>query len=131
MNAVSMRGARRVDDSGNREITLNRWSEADRDGAIGRSDMRRLCIGIRIDRHGLDAEFSTCVNDANGNLAAIGDKEAIQHGPTHQLPDGRIAELQKVKALSPFLPAILPSCHPAIEEVIRAPMMVCAFRERL
>ena len=41
--------------------------------------MRGTDISVRVDRDGLDAELAACVDDAQGDLAAVGDEDALDH----------------------------------------------------
>lgn len=43
------------------------------------SHMQRIGIGIRIDRNGGDAHLLRRLDDPAGNLAAIGDKDFLDH----------------------------------------------------
>ena len=51
---------------------------------VGRLDMQRRGIGVRIDRDSGDAHAPRGADDAAGDLAAVGDQDFIEH--RHRLP---------------------------------------------
>jgi len=67
---------------GNVEIGIARRRRADADGFVGEAHVHRVGVGRRIDRHGRDAEFFRRAKDAQGDLAAVGDQNLVEHGST-------------------------------------------------
>ncbi len=63
----------------NREVTLycRRRTYANR--LMRHRDMQRVLVGIGIDRHGCDPHPLRRPDDAAGDLAAIGDQNALEH----------------------------------------------------
>src|SRR5262249_50064263 len=53
---------------------------------VGLSDVARLAVRIGIDRDGPDAEAAAGPHDAYGDLAAIGDQDALEHRITYGRP---------------------------------------------
>jgi hypothetical protein len=47
-------------------------------GSVGRADMWRATVSVRIDGHGAQAFCPGGTNDADSDFAAIGDEEAIE-----------------------------------------------------
>jgi hypothetical protein len=41
--------------------------------------VERLDVGLRIDREGLDAQFAAGPDDAEGDFAAVGDEDFLNH----------------------------------------------------
>ena len=60
------------------EIGLRRRRRADMDGLVGHLDMQRVRVGVGIDGDGLDAHLAGRLDDAAGDLAAIGDQNLLE-----------------------------------------------------
>jgi hypothetical protein len=80
MNGGSAGGAGRFDDAFNLQIAVARRRRADPVGLIGHSDEHRVRIGVGIHRDGPDPEAFRRTDDAAGDLAAIRDQDAFEHG---------------------------------------------------
>ena len=52
---------------------------ADRYRLIGHLDVQPVAVGLGIDRHRLDAELPRRLDDAAGDLAAVGDEDLVEH----------------------------------------------------
>ena len=52
----------------------------DADGLVGELDVHRIDIGLGIDGDGFDIELAAGADDAEGDFAAIGDQDALEHG---------------------------------------------------
>ena len=63
-----------VDDPVFQQIGLGRRSGADQDGLIGHLDREGVRVRLGIDLHGADAHAFGGLDDADGDLAAIGDQ---------------------------------------------------------
>ena len=68
-----------VNDLVDHEIGLSRGGRADGDRLIGHFDMKRVLVGFRIDGDGLDAHAARRLDDAAGDLAAVGDEDLLEH----------------------------------------------------
>ena len=49
------------------------------DGLVGHLDMQRVAVGVGIDRDRLDAHPARGLDDAAGDLAAVGDQDFLEH----------------------------------------------------
>ena len=78
MNRLRARGARRGDDPAGVEIRLGRQAAADRHELVARSDVRAVAIGVGADRDRRNAHASRGTRDPHGDLAPIGDQQAIE-----------------------------------------------------
>ena len=48
-------------------------------GLVGEAHDRGLGVGGRVDRDGLDAELAAGARDPQGDLAAVGDQDLLEH----------------------------------------------------
>src|SRR5581483_11372778 len=71
-----LRGA---DDRRHVEVARRRGWRADADGLIREQHVLQAVIGGGMDRDGLDAELAAGAQDAQSNLAAVGDDDLLQH----------------------------------------------------
>ena len=62
----------------NVEVALARGGRADADGLVGESHVQRFAVGLGVDGDGLDAELAAGADDAQGDLAAIGDQDFLE-----------------------------------------------------
>ena len=46
---------------------------------VGHLDMQRVAVGVGIDRDRLDTHLARGLDDPAGDLAAIGDQDALEH----------------------------------------------------
>ena len=67
------------DDLVDREIGLGRGGRADRDRLIRHLDMQRILVRFGIDGDGPDAHAARRLDDATGDLAAVGDQDCLEH----------------------------------------------------
>ncbi len=49
------------------------------DGLVGHLDMQGVLVGVRIDGDGLDPHAAGGLDDAAGDLAAIGNEDFLEH----------------------------------------------------
>jgi hypothetical protein len=61
------------------QVALGRRRRANVHRLVGHLDVQRTCIGIGIDRNGLDAHAPGRLDDAAGNLAAVGNQNFLEH----------------------------------------------------
>ena len=62
------------------EVALGRGSRPDQVRLVCGSDMQRATVGLRIDGDGSDSELAQRAEDANRDLAAVGDENFREHG---------------------------------------------------
>ncbi|VTR67869.1 hypothetical protein DESC_640023 [Desulfosarcina cetonica] len=66
------------------EIRFRRPGPAQRHGLVGLGHMQAAEIGIRIDRHGADAQALAGLHHTDGDFATIGNQDFFKHGETSQ-----------------------------------------------
>ena len=105
-----------LDDLVDQQIALRRRRRADRHGLVGHLDVQRVAVGVGIDRDRLDAHPARGLDDPAGDLAAVGDQDALEHAcsvprsrdplsssvASPMLPAGRVAAM-RVLARGPSL----------------------------
>ena len=64
---------------GHVEVGFARRRRPDADALVGELDVHRLPVGGRIDRDGGDAELLGRAQDAQRDLAAVGDQDFVEH----------------------------------------------------
>ncbi len=67
------------DDAIDFEITLCAGSWADADGFVGGLDVKGVVIGFGVDGESTDAEVFAGADDAEGDFAAVGDEDFVEH----------------------------------------------------
>ncbi len=67
------------DDAIDFEITLCAGSWADAYGFVGGLDVKGVVIGFGVDGEGTDSEVFTSADDAEGDLASVGDEDFVEH----------------------------------------------------
>ncbi len=67
------------DDLVDYEIGLRRRGRADGDRLVGHFDVQRVLVSLGKDGDGPDAHATRRLDDATGNLAAVGDQDFIEH----------------------------------------------------
>ncbi len=70
----------RADQRGDIEVGLGRGSGADAHRLIGEPHVHQFAVGLGVDRNRLDPELLAGPQDAKSDLAAVGDKNLVQHG---------------------------------------------------
>ena len=88
----------RADDRGHVEIALRRGRRADADGFVRQQHVLEAVVGGGMRRDRLDAELAAGAQDAQGDLATIGDDEFLDHGRLFD-DEQRLAELDRVAVL--------------------------------
>ena len=61
------------------EVGLGRGRRPDRDGLVGHLHVQPVAVGLRVDRHRLDAELLGRLDDPAGDLATVGDQDFLEH----------------------------------------------------
>ena len=67
------------DDRRHVEVALRGRRRADADRLVGELHVLRVAVGLRIDDDRLDAELAAGALDAQGDLAAVGDQDLLEH----------------------------------------------------
>ncbi|MNT50011.1 hypothetical protein D3C72_1869030 [compost metagenome] len=62
------------------QVGIDGGGGTDGDGFVCRSDVQRMPIGFRIDRHGLDTHAAGSPDDPTGNFAAVSNQDLGEHG---------------------------------------------------
>ena len=75
MDGVAARSFRYFDDPRGVEVALTRRRGADRVRSVGSADVQRVAVYIAVDRGRADAEIVAGADDAERDLAAIGDED--------------------------------------------------------
>ena len=79
MNRVGSGDLGGRDDARDLQVALARRRGADADVVVGEADVQRLAVGLGVDGDGLDAELAARADDAQRDLAAIGDENLLKH----------------------------------------------------
>ena len=82
-----------VDDLVDDEVGLGGRRGTDGDSLVRHLHMQAVPIGFGIDRNGLDAELPRALDDAAGDLAAVGDQDLLEHAPHTRSDGGRTPRL--------------------------------------
>ena len=81
MNRLGAARAAGFDDPVDPQIAFGRRRRSDPDRFVGHAHVKRLGVGIRIDRDRGDPHPPRGADDAAGDLAAIGDQDFAEHEP--------------------------------------------------
>ena len=73
------------------EIAVARRRRADADALVGEPHVHGVGVGGRMHRDGGDAEFLAGAQDAQRDLAAVGDQDLVEHRPRPPLTDDQTA----------------------------------------
>ena len=76
----------RVEQPLDHEIALARRARAEQERLIGALDVRRVAVELRVDGDGRDPELLAGADDADRDLAAVGDQDLGEHGARRTLP---------------------------------------------
>jgi hypothetical protein len=68
-----------VDDVVAAQVRVARRRRADGVGFVGQTDVQRRAIGLGVDRHRLHPELAASTDDADGDLASVGDQDLLEH----------------------------------------------------
>ncbi|MCY1297429.1 hypothetical protein D9M70_468680 [compost metagenome] len=68
-----------ADDRRDAQVGLGGRSRADADGLVGQGQVHQLTVGRGVHRHRLDAQLLAGAQDAQGDLATVGDQDFFQH----------------------------------------------------
>ena len=76
------------EDRGDVEVAVLGGRRADADALVGEADMHGVGVGGGMDGDGLDAEFLAGAQDAERDLAPVGDQDLVEHGPYSMTASG-------------------------------------------
>jgi hypothetical protein len=79
MYRVRTCASRRVQDDVAAKVTFLRARSADVHGLITGRNVRRMCVGVRVDGDRANAEPPRGTRDSAGDFAAIGDEQGAEH----------------------------------------------------
>ena len=79
MDRVGAGDFRGADDRRDVQIALGAARRADAHVLVGEPHVQRVLVGLRIHRHGLDAELAARDDDAHRDLAAVRDQDFFKH----------------------------------------------------
>ena len=80
---------RGTDDGGDVQVARRARRRADADVFIGEPHVERVLVGLGVDGHGLDAELAARHDDAQCDLAAVGDQDLLEHGYFARIANSR------------------------------------------
>ena len=80
MDGVGARDFGGADDRRHVEIAVEAPRRPDADVLVGEPHVQRVLVGLRVDRHRLDAQLAARADDAKRDLAAVGDQDFLEHG---------------------------------------------------
>ena len=76
MDGVGVGYLRGADNSRNIQVAFARCGRTDADGLIGLPDIFEIFVGLRIDDHGLDAQFVAGPDDPKGDFPPVGNQHS-------------------------------------------------------
>ncbi len=91
MDRLAAGGLGRGDERRDAEIALGGGRRADADRAVGEPHVERVLVRRRVDGDGLDAELVQRSDHADGDLAAVGDEDSVEHEAEPSRPARRRA----------------------------------------
>src|SRR5579864_4011342 len=68
-----------ADDRGNVEIAARTLSRTDANRLVSKAHMQAMTIGLGINGDGPNSQILASADDANGDLASIGDQDFLEH----------------------------------------------------
>jgi hypothetical protein len=68
-----------ADDRRHAQVAVGAARRADADVLVGEAHVQRVFVRLRVHSHRLDAELTAGVDDAQGDFAAIGDEDFLEH----------------------------------------------------
>lgn len=89
MDGVHIRDFRRADEAVDAQIALGALSFTDANGLVGQLNVHGISIRLGIDRDRADVQFLAGADDANRNLAPVGDQDLFKHDGLLRCPTAR------------------------------------------
>ena len=68
-----------ADDRRHVQVAVGAAGGADADVLVGEADVQRVLVGLGVDRDRLDAQLAAGEDDAQRDLAAVGDQDLLEH----------------------------------------------------
>src|SRR4029079_15291227 len=81
MDGVALGRGRGSDEGRYAEVAVGGERRPDVNRAVGEADVETFAVGRGVDGDGLDTELPAGADDADGDLAAVGDQDALEHSP--------------------------------------------------
>ena len=78
MDGVDVGDLGGADHGGNVEVAAGALGRADADGLVGEAHVQAVAVGLRVDGDRADAQFLAGADDAQGDLAAVGDQDLLE-----------------------------------------------------
>ena len=69
----------RGDDPGDVQVAVGAGGLADADRPVGQLQVGGVAVGLRVDGDRLDAQLLAGPDDPQGDLAAVGDQDSLEH----------------------------------------------------
>ena len=79
MDRVGAGDLRGADDRRHAQVAVGAARRPDADVLVGEPDVQRVLVGLGVDRDRLDAELAAGADDAQRDLAAVGDQDLLEH----------------------------------------------------
>ena len=80
VDGIGLCNLRRSDDAVDLQVAFAGGAGADADGLIGQREVRRAAVGLAVHHGRLDAHIPARTDDTQGNLATVGNQNALKHG---------------------------------------------------
>jgi hypothetical protein len=86
VDGVDVGDFRGADDPVGAQVAVGALGSADADGFVCELDVERLDVGLGVDGEGFDAQFAAGADNAQGDFAAVGDQNLLDHvGPVRRV----------------------------------------------
>src|SRR5581483_11785898 len=79
MNGIDIGNLGRADDRSNVQIAARALGRTDADSFVGKPHVQAVLVGFRVHRDRLYPEILARADDANSDLASIGDEYLLKH----------------------------------------------------
>ena len=79
MDGLRARAGDRVEDALGAEVGVARRRGADPHGDVGLAHVARTGVGVGVDGDRADAQAAQRADDPDGDLAAVGDEDGLEH----------------------------------------------------
>ena len=103
VHGVRARDVRGGDHSGQRQVGLRRLRRADADALVCELHVRRVLVGLGVHGDGADPELAAGADDAQRDLAAVGDEDFAEHGLRRSEAEQLLPELHRAAVLDQHL----------------------------
>src|SRR6266700_5320605 len=79
MNGLGVGDLSGGDDAGHIHVAVCAAWGADAHRLVGKTDVERIAVGLRVNRHRTDAQFLAGADNADSNFPAIGNQDLLKH----------------------------------------------------